>query len=204
MTSDLANDSEAILERASRGDEEARRELLELHRDDLRRMIGGRLDRRIASRVDASDVVQEALFEASRHLDQYLEDRPLPFLAWLRQIAAQRLVDARRRHVWAVRRSVLREDRPAEGPGPIGRALADDTSPSDQLARKERIDQIRERLAMLSDSDREVLILRHTEQLRASQIARVLGISESAAKARLLRALLRLRGLMDADPTIRS
>ena len=104
---------DALIEQAREGDAAARQRLLEGCRARLRRIVAVRLDRRLAARVDASDVVQEALADASRRLDDYLLSRPLPFFAWLRQIAWDRLVELHRRHVQAERRSVIREEGPA-------------------------------------------------------------------------------------------
>src|ERR1700757_2715447 len=85
-------------------------ELLDRHRDRLRRMVAVRLDPRLAAGVDPSDVVQEALAKADAKLDRYLRERPLPFYPWLRQLAQERLIDLHRRHVQARRRSVTREE----------------------------------------------------------------------------------------------
>ena len=98
-----------MLDRAGHGDARARQLLLERHRARLRRMVAVRLDRRVAARVDPSDLVQETLAEAAARLSDYLRRRPLPFYPWLRQIAWDRLVEAHRRHLRAGRRSVARE-----------------------------------------------------------------------------------------------
>ena len=105
-------DTEQLLERAGRGDPTARQQLLTRHRDRLRRMVALRLDRRLAARVDPSDIVQESLAEAHQHLSEYLRDRPLPFYAWLRQFAWERVAKQYERHVRAQRRSVTREEAP--------------------------------------------------------------------------------------------
>ena len=93
------DDTDQLLERTSWGDERARDQLLERNRARLRTMIAVRMDRRIKARFDPSDVVQDVLQEAARNLADYLRDRPLPFHAWLREIAWKRLVNLRRRHV---------------------------------------------------------------------------------------------------------
>src|SRR5437763_1411592 len=104
-------DTDLLLDRAASGDGTARRQLLDKHRRRLRRMIALRLDRRLAARVDPSDVVQEALADAGRKLDGYLRDRPLPFYPWLRQLAWERLVKLHRRHT-AGKRDVARGEPP--------------------------------------------------------------------------------------------
>jgi RNA polymerase sigma-70 factor (ECF subfamily) len=193
-----------LIDRAFRGDGAARQELLERHRDHLRRMVASRLDRRLARRLDASDVVQETLADAARRMDDYLRDRPLPFFGWLRQIAGERVIDAHRRHIGSQRRSVNREGRVEGLPDPSAaelalRLVASDTSPSNRLSRRERCDQVMTALNSLTRGDREILVMRYLEQLDAAAIAEVLGISEGAVKARVLRALIRLRDLMGAD-----
>src|SRR5262245_5167631 len=108
-------DTEELLRRSQAGDRHARGALLQRHRKRLKRMVSLRLDRRLAARLDPSDLVQEALAEADRRLDDYARDRPVPFYPWLRQLAWDRLADAHRRHLRAGRRSVTREDA-----GPLG------------------------------------------------------------------------------------
>src|SRR6516162_11039799 len=102
-------DPDGLLEQARQGDEQARQRLLALHREAVRRMIDLRLDPAIAARLDASDVVQEVLLEASRRLDSYLRSPAMPFHLWLRHIAKDHIIDAHRRHRQAQRRGVDRE-----------------------------------------------------------------------------------------------
>jgi RNA polymerase sigma-70 factor (ECF subfamily) len=195
-------DTEELLARLSKGDGEARQELLVRHRQRLRQMIAVRLDRRLTARVDPSDVVQETLAEADRKLGRYLKDRPLPFYPWLRRLAAERLSKLHRRHLGASSRSACRE-----APGIFDmsddsalrladRLAASGTSPSEHLAREELRGQVRETLAGLSAKDREVLVLRYLEGLSTRQTAAALGVSEGAAKVRHLRALQRLRAVL--------
>lgn len=205
MTSVTLQRTMGLIERAESGDDGARHELLELYRDYLRRMVAARLDRRLAPRVDPSDVVQEALADAARRMDEFLRDRPLPFSGWLRQIAVERLIDTHRRHVLSQRRSITRESRDLGLPDDSALALsrrlvADDTSPSNHLMRQERHARLMAALADLSPRDREVLVMRHLEQLGTAEIADALAISEGAVESRLLRALIRLRGRMEAGP----
>ncbi len=195
-----------LIERARRGDALARQDLLMRHRSRLRAMVAARLDQRIAVRVDPSDVVQDALAEAQRTLDDYLRDQPLPVYPWLRRLAWQRLVHLHRRHVKADRRSLLSEK--ADGPGLpdasamllVDRLIASGTSPSQHALRQEVRDRVRATLDELSPNDREVLVLRFLEQLSTAETAAVLGIGEGAVKSRLMRAVLRFRELLDARP----
>jgi RNA polymerase sigma-70 factor (ECF subfamily) len=165
-------------------------------------MVAFRLDRRMAARVDPSDVVQEALADAARKLSAYLRDRPLPFYPWLRQIAWDRLVELHRRHILAQKRSVTREEGPSlpltdESAVLLAeRLLARGGNPVYELVREEVRQQVQAVLARLAPRDREVLVLRHLEQLSTREMAAVLGISEGAVKTRHLRALQRFRVLL--------
>ncbi|MBI3468743.1 MAG: sigma-70 family RNA polymerase sigma factor [Planctomycetes bacterium] len=205
MTTLREPDTEELLDRAGQGDREALQQLLARHRVRLRQMVSVRLDRRLAARVDPSDVVQEALAEASRKLDDYLQRRPLPFYPWLRQIAWQRLVHLTDHHLRAQRRTVTREVTfdlalPDESAHVLaGRLVSSGTSPSRSLLRKELRARVQAALAELPARDREVLVLRYLEELSNSEIAAVLAITEAAVKMRHVRALDRLRGLLDEE-----
>jgi len=204
MMPDLLSRTHELVDRARRGDEVARQHLLEHYRGYLKRMVAVRLDRRLAARVDPSDVVQETLVEAARRLDDYLREPPLPFYAWLRQLAGERVIDTHRRHVTAQRRSVTLEQREPDLPDAsadqlVRRLFTADTSPSNQLMREERHEKLKAALASLPHRDREVLVMRHLEQLSTTEIAAMLEIGEPAVKSRLLRALIRMRERM-GDP----
>jgi RNA polymerase sigma-70 factor (ECF subfamily) len=193
-------DTEELLERAGRGDPAARHQLLIRHRDRLRRMVALRLDHRLAARLDPSDIVQESLAEAHEHLSEYLLRRPLPFYAWLRQFAWERVAKQYQRHVRAQRRSVTREEAPPLPDESVmqlaHRLIASATSPSRRLLREELRDRVRTALGSLKPTDREVLVLRYLEGLSNSETAAVLGVSESTVGMRHLRALERLRILL--------
>jgi RNA polymerase sigma-70 factor, ECF subfamily len=196
-------DTDQLLASASRGDASARGRLLERHRPRLKRMVAVRIDRRLATRVDPSDVVQEALLDAAARLDDYLRERPIPFYPWLRRRAAGRLADAYRRHVRAARRSVGREE-PAGLPGESVLELADrllgrESRPGAGLSRQERRAAVRAALDQLPERDREVLVLRFLEELSTADTAAVLGVGEGAVKMRVVRALGRLRDLLGEE-----
>jgi RNA polymerase sigma-70 factor (ECF subfamily) len=198
-------DTNELLDRARRGEVPARNQLLVRHRARLRKMVAIRLDRRLAARVDPSDIVQETLAEADRFLDDYLRDRPLPFYPWLRQLAGERLIAAYRRHVRDRHRSVEREE-PWVPPLPDASAIAlvdrlaeSGTSPSRHLLRQEVRQRLRRALDRLGAHDREILVLRHLEQLSVAEAAAALGITERAAKARHMRALVRIRAVFEEE-----
>jgi RNA polymerase sigma-70 factor, ECF subfamily len=205
MTQQPEPDTDQLLRRAEGGDDDAQQALLARHRARLRKMVAFHLDRRLAARVDPSDVVQEALADAAARLLNYARRRPLPFYPWLRQLAWDRLIELHRRHVRAGRRSVAREDPDVlrltdESAAELAARLADRrSSPSAHLQREELRQRVRQALGRLAAGDREVLVLRHLEQLSTADAAAVLGIGEGAFKSRHLRALQRLRVLLRDD-----
>jgi RNA polymerase sigma-70 factor (ECF subfamily) len=205
MTTAPGPDTDQLLDLAAAGDDAARQRLLTRHRGRLRKMVAYHLDRRLAARVDPSDVVQDALADAAAELDRYLRERPLPFYPWLRQLAWDRLVELHRRHVAAGKRSVRREEPglfelPDESAVELAGRLADlGSSPSARLLRDELRRRMQAALARLPERDRAVLVLRHLEQLSTAESAAVLGIGEAALKSRHLRALRRLRQLLGEE-----
>ena len=196
-------DTEELLDRAGEGDDAARQQLLLRHRHRLRQMIAVRMDRRLAARVDPSDLVQEALMDAHQKLSDYIRKRPLPFYPWLRRLAWERLVQLHRRHLHAGRRSVLREEQPAlpdESAAELANRLGNQTSsPSGRAVKEELGDRLRSALAKLGERDREVLVLRYLEQLPTADIAAVLGISPGAVRVRHTRALTRLHAMLGEE-----
>jgi RNA polymerase sigma-70 factor (ECF subfamily) len=194
--------TDALLELAERGDAAAGEQLLMLHRRRLKQMISVHLDRRLAARIDASDVVQEALAEAAAKLPGFLRSRPLPFYPWLRRLAWERLIDLHRQHIGAQKRSVTREEPqamhlPDESALELAnRLLARGSSPLAQLLRAEQRNRVQAALARLGPRDQEVLVLRHLEQLSIAEMAAVLVVSEGTVKVRHLRALERFRDLL--------
>ena len=200
-------DTERLLNRAQDGDDAARRQLLTRHRVRLRQMVAVRLDRRMAARLDPSDVIQEALMEAHAKLGDYLQERPVEFYPWLRAIAWQRLLKFQRRHLHARKRSVLREEPqilplPDESATQLADRLAGKgASPSDHAARSELRLRVQEALARLSESDRELLVLRYLEQMPLKEIACVLETTEGAVKTRHVRALQRLHDWLSQGNT---
>jgi len=203
-------DTEDLLRQTGRGDRDARDRLLARHRDRLRKMVAWRLDRRLAPRVDPSDVVQDVLVEADRKLDDFLKRRPLPFYPWLRTLAWDHLAQAYRRHLRARGRSVLREepgvlDLPDESAAELAaRLVTSATSPSQQAIRREVRERVRRALAAMAERDREVLVLRHLEQLSVADTAAILDIKPGAVKVRHLRALERIRKLLESSGEVQS
>ncbi|MCA9265379.1 MAG: sigma-70 family RNA polymerase sigma factor [Planctomycetales bacterium] len=200
------SDTQVLLSLARTGDLSAVNELLGRHRPRLRRMVASRIDSRLASRVDPSDVVQDVMVDAARRIDSYLASGDTIFYVWLRQIAWDRLVDLYRAHIRADKRSVLREcslDGHLSGDSVLQLAhqlSMGDAGPATRVMQAELKQRVIAAMEHLTDHDREILALRHLEQLSVREIAETLSISESAVTTRHLRAIQRLRALIaEAD-----
>ena len=187
-----------LLEAVQEGHPDALEKLLGHHRPGLRAFIEVRLDRQLAARVDPSDVVQEALLTAAQRMDDYLRRRPMPFRLWLRKTAYERLVDLRKHHRERARRSVRREEAwPERSSLLLARPfLKGGPSPSQHLEARERAERVSRAVAELTDADREILLLRHAEDLSYEEIACLLDVEPAAARKRFGRALIRLQKLL--------
>ncbi len=196
--------TQQLLDAARGGDTSAVNDLLERHRDSLRRMVQARLDRAVARRVDASDVVQDVLLEAHGRLAEFIASASMPFHLWLRHLARDRMIDVHRRH-HAQRRNVAREQA-APAAADVSSAfdliaqLCDpELTPAAASLRREIEGRFLEALEQLDDTDREILLMRHCEQLSNIEVAELLGLSQPAAGMRYLRALRRLRTVLGMD-----
>ncbi len=199
-------DTEALLRQAAAGDRASWGTLLELNRERLRRMIALRMDHRLQGRLDPSDVIQESYLEASQRLPEYLNQPTLPFYLWLRLITGQRLAILHRHHFSAKMRAVGREVPQDFGGVPAASSIAmagefasRDPCPSEVAQRSELRQRIQTMLEQLDPMDREILALRHYEQLTNGEAAAVLAIQESAASKRYLRAIGRLKDVMTTE-----
>jgi RNA polymerase sigma-70 factor (ECF subfamily) len=199
----VLNDSNAnmdLIQRAARGDERAVRELFAMHEDRLKRMIRLRLNRRLQGRIDSSDVLQEAYLEVAGKLDEYLQNPEAPFFLWLRQITGYKLADVHRRHLGAQMRnaerdiSVSRRALPlADSVSLAAHLLGQLTSPSQAAVKAEMRHRLQETLDDMDRVDREIIALRHFEQLTSEETAQVLGMTKSGASSRYIRAIKRLK-----------
>jgi RNA polymerase sigma-70 factor (ECF subfamily) len=208
MSSD-APDVRALLERAAQGDAESWQVIIQQHHDRLLRMVALRLDLRLQGRVDPVDVLQEAYLDAFRLLPDYLKDPQVGFFLWLRSLAGTRLAKTHRHHLGAQQRDVRREVSLCRGGFPeassaalAARLLGREERPSEMVARAELKRQLEQALNEMEEMDREVLVLRHFEQLTSAETAQALDISTAAAGKRYLRALARLRDIMKNHPEI--
>lgn len=194
-------DTDVLLTMVAGGDAEAGELLLERYRLRLRQMVLLRLDRRLWSRVDPSDVVQETLAEAAEKLREYAAARPVPFYPWLRRLAWEHLVRLHETHVRAQKRSVLREVRSLNGMtdesiSQLAQRLTARTAVPDGVLQAELTSRLLSGLSELSDFDREILVLRYLEQLSTAEIAATLARSEGAVRTQHSRALARLSRLV--------
>lgn len=195
-------DTDQLLDRTAAGDNSAAQELLARCRPRLRRMVAVHLDRRISSRVDPSDVVQDALAEAFQRLPEYIRARTISFYPWLRRLAWQRLVKLHRRHLTAARRSVRREEEldmplPDESVAQLAEQLAGGgTEPGQRLVQQEIRDRVRTAIDELRPQDRELLVMRYLEHMSLKEISEAIEIRMSAARKRHTRALERLERVL--------
>lgn len=190
-----------LLDEAFAGCDAAFDRLLEHHRPRLVAAVRRRLNPKLIRRLDASDVVQETQLEALRRREEYLQRRPMPFGLWLLKTAHQRLQRIERDHLQRAKRAI-----DCELPLPDGSSLAlaarlasDATSQSRWLNRQEAAHRVRHALAILSETSREIILLRNFEGLSNVEASQLLEISEAAAKKRYTRAVLQLHELLHND-----
>jgi len=195
--------TQRLLRRAAEGDQEGWRLLLAQHRGRLRRMVALRLDQRLQGRIDPSDVIQEAFLEASVRLPEYLRQPSMPFFLWLRFLTGQKLVALHRHHLRTDMRDASREISLYHGALPktssaalAGHLLGRELLPSEAAMRAEMKIRLQEALNGMDPLDREVLALRHFEQLNNRETAQALDIQEAAASKRYVRALRRLKDIL--------
>ncbi len=191
------------IEKLQSGDE-AVAELFTEYHPQLLRMVAFRLDRRLYGRVDPVDVLQDAYLEVSKRIDEFLEDPQVSFFVWARQLTWQTMLKTNRAHLETQKRDAKREVRIAPpGTGSAtsvalaARLVANINTPSSEAIRGETLAQLQSALETMDEIDREVLALRHFEQLTNNEVAEILGLQKSAASNRYVRALARLKQIME-------
>ena len=199
----------ALIDRAAAGDSAAWGALLTSHQQRLARVVTFRMDQRLRGRLDADDVVQEAFVEASKHRGDYFRGPSTSLFLWLRGVVTNKLLELHRHHLGTRMRDAKR-DRPIDAAprtssGETSAALcaqltAGLTRPSVAAVRNEIRLRLADALNQIDPMDREVLALRHFEQLSSTEAAQLLGIQERAAAKRYLRALERLRQILSEMP----
>ena len=193
-----------LLVAARDGDNDAVNALLARHRDPVRRLVQARLDRRVQQRSDVSDVVQEVMTEASTRLGSYLADPSMAFHLWLRQIAWDHMIDTYRRHRGSAKRSLDREQS-LVGPVADDRSTLElivqmkdpELTPAAAAENHELSRLVDATIEELDENDREIILMRHNEHLSNQEVAEVLGLTPRAASMRYLRAVRRLRDLLE-------
>ena len=203
-----------LLARRKDGDQTAWNALLQRHRSAVQRLIHMRLDNRIRQRVGVSDVVQDVMIEANRRIDRYLQNPGIDFHLWLRQIAKDRIIDAHRRHRTAAKRSVDREHRLVQEGGAkhstmnlAGQIRDADLTPAARATRREMANRMEDALLELNELDRDIIIMRHYEQLSNDEVSQALNLQPAAASMRYLRALRKLKNQLlpqqdDSQPNL--
>jgi RNA polymerase sigma-70 factor (ECF subfamily) len=196
-----------LLVRAAAADPVAWGKLVTRHQERLKRMVAFRMDPRLHGRVDAADIVQDAFVEAAKHREAYFRSPTVPLFLWLRGLVTNKLLEAHRHHLGTHMRDAKRELRidVPRAPSDTSAALcaqltAGLTRPSVAAVRGEVSTRLAKALEEMDPVDREVLALRHFEQLTSAESAQVLGIQERAAAKRYLRALERLRKVLAEMP----
>lgn len=198
---------DTLLERVRNQDAVALGEIFTHYRDRLRRMVQLRMDRRLQGRVDASDVLQEAFLDVSARAAEYSAKPQMPFFLWLRLITGQKLLEIHRRHLQTKMRDAGLEVSLFTGALPeansislAAQLLGRLTSASAAAMRAELQIQLQQVLNAMDPLDREILALRHFEELSNDEIATVLNLSKSAASNRYVRALKRLKEELSRFP----
>ena len=202
-----SSEADDLARRAGAGDPSALAELFARHSDRLRRMVRLRLDHRLQGRVDPSDVLQDAQVDVLRRAEEYAANPRMPPFLWLRYLTAQRLMALHREHLGAQMRDAGQEVSLYRGALPEATSvslaallLGRLTSPTRAAQRAEMKLRLQEVLNGMDPIDREVLTLRHFEELSNSETAEVLGIGKTAACNRYLRALKRLKEILSSMP----
>jgi len=196
-----------LLARLEAGDERVVNELFTRYRERLRQMVRLRLDRRLQGRIDASDVLQEAYLEVARRAREYIARPTMPPFLWMRFLTAQKLLELHRHHLGARMRDAAQElslcHRATPQASSVSLAemlLGRLTSPTLAARRAEMQQKLQEVINSLDPLDREVVALRHFEELSNSEVAQVLGLSKTAASNRYIRALARLKEMLEGIP----
>lgn len=203
MPSHDPEEESSILAAARSGDTAPLGEFLEAHRARLERVVAFRLDPRLRGRIDPADVVQETYVDVLRRLGEGVAGMDMGLFLWLRLEAGERLTSLHRAHLGTLARDAGREV-PLLQKGLFGgssfalaSAILDASTPSRAAIREERARLLQEAVEGMKSVDREVLALRGFEQLTNKEVARLLDLSEPAATLRYVRALKRLRAVLD-------
>lgn len=209
MAGDLSADSEGLEQRLRQGDSQALAELFAQERERLWRVVHFRMAEPLRGRLDPDDVLQEAFLAASKRLKHYADSPATSPFIWLRMIVNQTLIDLHREHLGAQQRDAAREvsiDGAAYGQATSASVaihlIGSFTSPSGAAARADMLTLVQSAIEQMDPIDREVLALRHFEELSNSEVAEALGIEQKAASIRYVRALRRLKEVLAQVPEL--
>ena len=176
--------------------------LLQRYRDGIKNMIKCRMDARLKQRVDESDIVQDVMLEASTRMEKYRDDQKMPFGICLRQLATDRMIDLYRQHCLAQKRDIRKERAVADNWNQhstimlVNQLQDPHVTPAQNAINQELQERMMAQIEELESEDREILFMRHIEQLSNSEIANILGLTAPAASMRYLRALKKLQSRM--------
>jgi RNA polymerase sigma-70 factor (ECF subfamily) len=198
-------DPAMLLRQAQAGDGPALGQLLALYENYLLLLARLQIGRRLQSKVDAADLVQETFLEAHRHFAQFRGTTEEELVSWLRQILAANLANLVRRYCGTRRRDIRLERELAAELDQSSRLLdhalvAPGSTPSQQAVRREQAVLLADALRRLPDDYREVLILRHLEELSFPELARRLGRSVGSVEKLWVRGLAELRRSLGGSP----
>jgi RNA polymerase sigma-70 factor (ECF subfamily) len=176
-------------------------QLLTLYRNYLTLFASTQLQRRLRRRCSPSDIVQETMLQAHRHFAQFQGESEQEFLAWLRQVLLSSLSHFVERHILAAKRNIRREVSVEESAAAAQEPWRNKTTatgphgetPSAIVRQREAEAILSACLAQLPPAYREVLTLRHTEELSFDEIAVRLHRTPAAARMLWLRAIQKLR-----------
>ncbi len=184
-------------------DQRALDELMGKYRGRLRKMLHVRINPQIRSRVDESDVIQELMIDAARNFAEYADAPRLPFYLWLRHLAGLKLCEIHRRHLTSKKRDASKElslenisTPDASASSMAAEFVSIARNPSEIAMEKELLQKVEKTLEAMDLIDREILALKHFEQLSLAESAEILGISKAGANGRYLRALKRLKAAL--------
>ena len=168
------------------------------HREQLKKAVDAKIDKRIKGRMDGSDVIQETFVVAAKRLDEYLADPKMPLFDWLRWLAKQNVQARHRDHFATQKRNPKREERLVGDAAEVlaGQLAESMVSPHSAIARADLVTHIHRLIGEMSDNDREILTKVHIDMLELPQVAKLLGQPEETIRKRHFRAVMRLRKLV--------
>lgn len=186
--------------RAAIGDAAAFGEMVKLFEQDIHRFVASRIDAKLQRRFTASDIVQETFLKAHQRIRDFEQRRPMPFKIWLMKTAMEQLRDNRVKHLKREVRSVNREvGFPHRSSLALAGKLASHSTPSEIVVKREQQTAVAKAVERIGNSDRDILLLRHIDDLKFNEIAAILEINAATARKRYARAIVRLRQLCIDD-----